>query len=56
MVALADLDNLYVTARNDGALERTPTTEAIASARDEVNGWVDAQDTVIARLAARLPS
>ena len=55
MVALADLDTLYVNARTDAALERTPTTEAIATARDEVNGWIDAQDAVIARLSARLP-
>ncbi|KHK89683.1 hypothetical protein [Novosphingobium malaysiense] len=55
MVALADLDGLYVDARTDAPLEETPSAEAIASARDLVDGWVDAQDEVLSSLAARLP-
>ncbi|MEJ2459692.1 MAG: hypothetical protein P8Y58_16730, partial [Novosphingobium sp.] len=55
MVALGDLDTLYVDARTDGALEETPSTSAIAAARDQVKGWVAAQNDVIARLSARMP-
>ncbi|MCJ2187744.1 hypothetical protein [Novosphingobium beihaiensis] len=55
MAALGDLDTLYVDARTAGALEETPSAKAIAAARDQVNGWVAAQDDVIAHLSARLP-
>lgn len=54
MVALGDLDTLYVEARTDGALEETPGTTAIAAARDQVEGWVAGQNAVIAALSAKL--
>jgi hypothetical protein len=56
MEALADLDALYIDARTDAPLEETPSAKAIAVARDQVDGWVAAQDDVIADLTARLPS
>lgn len=56
MVALADLDRMYVDARDEAPLEETPTTSAIAAARDEVSALVASQDQVIATLAARLKS
>ncbi|WP_243992668.1 hypothetical protein [Novosphingobium album (ex Hu et al. 2023)] len=55
MVALGDLDSLYVEARTAGALEETPGARAITAARDEVDGWVAEQNDVIAALSARLP-
>lgn len=55
MVALGDLDTLYVEARTAGALEETPSAKAIAAARDEVDGWVASQNAIIAALSARLP-
>lgn len=54
MVALADLDTLYVDARDAAPLEETPSMAAIAAARGEVEGWVSAQNAVIERLAGRL--
>lgn len=54
LVALADLDTLYVDAREDAPLEETPRSMAIAAARGQVEGWVSAQDEVIGRLAGRL--
>ncbi|SFF75164.1 hypothetical protein SAMN05518801_101236 [Novosphingobium sp. CF614] len=56
MVALADLDTLYVDARVAAPIAESPSTSAIAAARDEVSGWVAAQDKVIESLAARLRS
>lgn len=56
MVALADLDRMYVDARDEAPLEETPTTRAIAAARDEVGALVANQDQVIAALAAQLKS
>jgi hypothetical protein len=49
MIALADLDRLYV----DAAVEAMET-ERIAAAREEVIGMVEAEDAVIAELAAVL--
>lgn len=54
MVALADLDTLFVDARDAAPLQPTPRMEAIAVAREQVESWVSAQDDVIARLAGRL--
>jgi hypothetical protein len=56
MVALADLDTLYVDARTEAPLEESPSAKAIGAARDEVSAWVAAQDEVIGRLASRLRS
>jgi hypothetical protein len=49
MIALADLDRLYVDAAVEAA-----ETERIAAAREEVIGMVEAEDAVIAELAAVL--
>lgn len=54
MVALGDLDTLYADARDAAPTDLTPTTQAIATARDQVIDWVEGQDAVIARLEARL--
>lgn len=54
MVALADLDSLYVAARSDPAVMDSPAARAIAAAREQVGHWVATEDEVIARLARRL--
>lgn len=56
MVALAELDTLYIDTRSAGPTEESPSAKAIAAARDEVGGRVAEQDKVIAGLAARLQS
>ena len=49
MIALADLDQLYAAARIAGS-----ASDGIASARDEVSGWIGAEDAVLAALRGRL--
>lgn len=56
MVALGDLDALFVDARTEGALEETPAVRAITAARNQVDGWVSAETDVITRLSVRLRS
>lgn len=56
MVALADLDTLYVDARTAAPLEQSPSAKAIATAREQVSDWVAAQNQVIASLNAHLAS
>ncbi len=54
MTALADLDQLYVAARDEAPNAPSPKALTIATARDQVNGWVADQDAVIATLGKRL--
>jgi hypothetical protein len=55
MIALADLDSLYVAARQASvATDGSGDLDAIAGARDEVIGWVGEEDTVLASLRGRL--
>ncbi|PNU04694.1 hypothetical protein [Novosphingobium guangzhouense] len=54
MTALAELDVLYADARNRAPLDESPEVKAIADARTQVAGLLDAQDKVIASLASRL--
>lgn len=56
MVAMADLDTLYVDARSGKDTDDTPSAQAIATARNQVRGWVADQDKVIESLSARLRS
>jgi len=54
VTALAELDQLYVNARADYPAQVSPAAAAIATARDEVQGWVESQDATIDRLGRRL--
>ena len=49
MVALADLDQIFATARIEGS-----DTSAISAARDEVSDWIGDEDSVLADLRGRL--
>jgi hypothetical protein len=50
MIPLADLDRLYVDAATQGV-----ETGRIGAARDEVAGFVTAEDRTVAELSANLP-
>ncbi|GAM04851.1 hypothetical conserved protein [Novosphingobium sp. MBES04] len=54
MTALAELDQLYVDARDEAPLAPSPKAESIAAARDTVSDIISAQDSVIDGLSARL--
>lgn len=56
MIALAELDTLYVDARTSAPAEDPSSAKNIAAARDQVNDWVAAQDRVLNDLNARLRS
>ena len=55
MIALADLDSLFVDAKNSAV----PTggsgdVDAIGTTRDEVSGWIGEEDATLATLRGRL--
>lgn len=54
LTALAELDRLYVDERALHPEQVSPAAAAIATARDQVEGWVTAETELIAQLAARL--
>ena len=54
LVALAELDRLYVDERQAHPEQVSPTAAAIATARDQVQAWVTEETSVIDRLNARL--
>jgi hypothetical protein len=54
LVALAELDQLYVDERAAHPEQVSPTAATIATARDQVDGWVAEQTAVVSRLDARL--
>ncbi|MFD1958647.1 hypothetical protein ACFSHP_05180 [Novosphingobium panipatense] len=54
MSALAELDLLYAEARNAAPVEESPSATAIGDARSQVAALLEAQDSLIARLAGRL--
>ncbi len=51
MIALADVDALYISARIDGGDEA-----AIAAVRDQITAWVADEDAVLADLRGRMGS
>jgi hypothetical protein len=54
LTALAELDQLYVDERAAHPEQVSPAAAAIGAARDQVDGWVSAENAVADRLAARL--
>ncbi len=54
LTALAELDQLYVDERAAHPEQVSPAAATIATARDQVNGWVSAETSVISRLEARI--
>lgn len=54
LTALAELDQLYVDERAAHPEQISPAAAAIGAARDQVDGWVSAENAVADRLAARL--
>lgn len=54
MVALAELDSLYVADRVAHYDSPSGDVEAIAAARDQVSGWVAEQDRVLSALRGRI--
>jgi hypothetical protein len=54
MSALAELDLLYAEARDAAPVEESPSATAIGDARSQVAALLEAQDSLIARLAGRL--
>ncbi|MCJ2183151.1 hypothetical protein MTR62_10670 [Novosphingobium sp. 1949] len=54
MTALADLDQLYVDAREESPVTPSPKAEAIATARDTVAAILAEQDSTLDTLSARL--
>lgn len=54
LTALAELDQLYVDERAAHPEQVSPAAATIATARDQVNGWVSAETSVISRLQARI--
>ena len=55
MIALADLDSLYVDARSGAvATNGSGDVDAIGATRDEVSGWISEEDTTLAALRGRL--
>ena len=56
IIAQADLDLLFAEERLAEPGTVSPTAEALAQARQQVDGWVDEQNRTIARLASQLRS
>lgn len=56
LVALAELDEMYVDARAANPEQVSPSAAAIATARDQVDAWVAGENSAIERLNARLKS
>lgn len=54
MSALAELDELYVAARDEAPTDLSPKAQAIATTRDQVSAIITAQDKVLAQLGAGL--
>lgn len=55
MIALADLDSLFVNAKNDAvATGGSGDVDAIGAARNEVIGWIAEEDATLAALRGRL--
>ncbi|MGJ0239106.1 hypothetical protein ACQEPB_11400 [Novosphingobium fluoreni] len=54
LTALAELDQLYVDERAAHPEQVSPAAATIATARDQVDGWVSAETSVISRLEARI--
>jgi hypothetical protein len=54
LTALAELDQLYVDERAAHPEQVSPIAATIATARDQVDGWVSAETVVISRLGSRL--
>lgn len=54
MIALADLDELYVAERMKHFNSVTPTAKAIDSARDQIEAWVADENSVLTRLHTQL--
>ncbi|MDP3675895.1 MAG: hypothetical protein Q8R44_12505 [Novosphingobium sp.] len=55
MIALADLDSLFVDAKNDAvATGGSGDVDAIGAARNEVIGWIGEEDATLAALRGRL--
>ena len=56
VIAQADLDLLFAEERLAEPGPISPTAQALANAREQVDGWVDEQNRTIARLAGQLGS
>jgi len=56
VIAQADLDLMFAEERLAEPGSISPTAEALARAREEVDGWVEEQNGTIARLASQLRS
>lgn len=56
VIAQADLDILFAEERLAEPGPISPTAQALADARQQVDGWVDEQNRTIARLAGQLGS
>lgn len=54
LTAVAELDRLHADARVANPEQVSPSAAAIATVKDEVDGWIASEDAVIARLDARL--
>lgn len=55
MIALADLDALYVAAAEAAAATGgSAELDAVAAVRDEVSGWIGAEDSVLNGLRSQL--
>lgn len=57
MIALADLDGLYIAAAEAAAAtDGSAELDAVSTVRDEVSGWIAAEDAALASLRGRLRS
>lgn len=54
IAALAELDTMYVNARDAAPQQESPSAQSIGAARETVQAQVTAQDGVVAALDARL--
>lgn len=54
MIALAELDRLYIDERDANPGIVTPLADALGQARERVESWVGEEDRVIARLMGQL--
>jgi len=54
LTALAELDQLYVDERAAHPEQVSPAAAAIATAREQVDGWVSTETALVSRLGARL--
>jgi hypothetical protein len=54
LTAVAELDRLYADAREANPEQVSPSAAAIATVKEQVDGWIASEDAVIARLDARL--